>query len=232
MPIATATKMTIVAYSDPGFTTKVSAPDNPFTVWINPASYQRNRTVRYNDRQASGSGGGSPEFNRVPSETMSMDLMFDATGAIPEVTGASYANGVSDGIAQLIALTGTINGDIHTPNYLILRWAQLQFSCVLTGINIGYTLFRPDGTPLRAKAAVTFESFSSETALAKAANLQSPDMTHLVTVIAGDTLPMLCHRVYGDSGYYLKVAEHNELVEFRRLEPGTQLVFPPLAGSA
>ena len=50
------------------------------------------------------------------------------------------------------------------------------------------------------------------------------------TVIAGDTLDRLCHRIYGDPRYYLQVAEANKLGNFRKLVPGTTLVFPPLDG--
>jgi hypothetical protein len=162
-----------------------------------------------------------------------LELIFDATGVVPPSTGqASYANGIADGINQFIALTSTLNGTTHSPNYLILGWAQLQFTCVLTNMRISYTLFRQDGTPLRAKVAASFQSFLSETQRAKAANKSSPDMTHLVTVTAGDTLPLLCFRIYGDSGYYMKVAAFNGLLNFRDLAPGTQLLFPPLTGSS
>lgn len=227
MAVTAPAKMIITAYSDPGFTSKVG---EPFTVWINPASYTHRTQISYNDRQAQGSGGPSPEFNRVAQEEVSFELVFDATGVIPPAQGQSYANGVADAIAQFTTLAVTLNGAIHSPNYLILAWAQLQFQCVLTSMNATYTLFRPDGTPLRAKVAVTFESFSSESQLAKEANKQSPDMTHLVTVQAGDTLPLLCYRIYGSSGYYRAVARFNRLLGFRRLPPGTQLLFPPLSG--
>jgi nucleoid-associated protein YgaU len=99
-------------------------------------------------------------------------------------------------------------------------------------MSTNYTLFMPDGTPIRAKMAVTFKSYASEAQLAKGAYKQSPDVTHLVTVQAGDTLPLLCHRIYGDSRYYAKVAAFNGLSNFRGVPPGTQLLFPPLSGSS
>lgn len=226
--IAAPAKLTITAYSDPGFTSQVGSP---FSVWINPASYTHQTQVSYNDRQAQGSSGPSPEFNRIADETVSFELIFDATGVIPAPSGQSYTHGIADGIKQLIALTATMNGDIHSPNYLILAWAQLQFQCVLTSMNINYTLFMPDGTPLRAKVACSFRSYTSEVQLAKKVKKNSPDVTHLVTVNAGDTLPLLCYRIYGDSGYYYKVASINGLLNFRAIPPGTQLLFPPLTGS-
>ena len=222
-------KMTITAYSDPGFKTAVGSP---FSVWINPASYSRKTTIAYNDRQAQGSAGPSPEFNRIPAEEISMDLIFDATGVIPLASGQSYDNGVADGVKQFITMAAKVNGSIHSPNYLVLSWSQLQFNCVLTSLSINYSLFRPDGTPLRAKASVTFQSYTSETKLAQATATQSPDMTHVVTFSAGDSLPLLCYQIYGDSRYYTQVADRNGLVSFRDIPPGKQLVFPPLTGSA
>ena len=57
----------------------------------------------------------------------------------------------------------------------------------------------------------------------------SPPITHNVTVVSGDTLPALCHKIYGDSGYYTKVAAFNGLLSYRKLKPGTQLIFLPLS---
>jgi nucleoid-associated protein YgaU len=60
------------------------------------------------------------------------------------------------------------------------------------------------------------------------ADASSPDLSHVVQVRQGDTLPLLCHRIYGDSRYYLKVAQFNGLQQFRSLPPGLRLHFPPL----
>jgi nucleoid-associated protein YgaU len=53
-------------------------------------------------------------------------------------------------------------------------------------------------------------------------------MTHRRTVVAGDTLPLMCFQIYQDSTRYLDVARHNKLNDFRNLEPGQQIFFPPL----
>lgn len=223
-------KMTITAYSDADFNTAVG---KPFTVWINPATYVYKFKILYNNRQAQGSNGPSPDFNRVGCDSVSFDLVFDATGVVPSpLAGVSDApaDGVAGLIAQFQALVLNMNSRIHSPNYVKLSWAQLQFQCRMSSLNISYTLFKPDGTPLRAKASVTFLGFTSENQLAKQANKNSPDLSHLVTVAAGDTLPALCHRIYGSSLYYMGVAATNNLTDFRRLVPGSQLLFPPLAG--
>ncbi|NVM78406.1 hypothetical protein FHW83_004234 [Duganella sp. SG902] len=220
--------MVISAFSND----KLRQPAGEFTVWINPASYRHDYGVKYVDRQGPGSNGASPVLNKVCEETVAFDLVFDATGVIPPPNGGGYP---ADGVATLVKdfkdLTVTLKGKLHRPNLLKLKWGTLQFECVLSSVNVAYTLFRPDGTPLRAKLSATFRSSASEAALAERANTNSPDMTHLVTVVAGDSLPALCERIYGSSRYYLGVAAFNRLNGFRQLRPGDQLLFPPLSGS-
>jgi hypothetical protein len=223
-------KMTVTAYADQSF----SAPaGKPYSVWINPASYVHKYLILYNNRQAQGSNGNSPDFNRMGPENVSFELTFDATGVVPSpLAGVSAAP--SDGIVSQIdafkAVVIAFNGKIHSPNYVMLAWADLQFQCRLESLDISYTMFMPDGNPLRAKAQCSFAGFTSEAQLAKKANKSSPDMSHWVTVEAGDTLPLLCHRIYGSSTWYIRVAEANGLMDFRRLVPGTSLLFPPIAG--
>ncbi|MBB6250765.1 CIS tube protein [Nitrospirillum iridis] len=225
-------KMIVTAYSDQNFTTQVG---DPYTVWINPASYRYKYSIYYNDRQAQGSNGASPDFNRSGPDSVAFELVFDATGVVPSPV-AGQADAPADGITSMVngfkALVLKFNGNIHSPNYVMLSWGMLQFGCRLQSMDINYTLFRPDGTPLRARMSVSFLGFTSESQLAKQANKRSPDMTHIVTVVAGDSLPTLCKRIYGSSLHYLRVAEFNKLNTFKQLIPGTQLLFPPLAKTA
>jgi nucleoid-associated protein YgaU len=51
--------------------------------------------------------------------------------------------------------------------------------------------------------------------------------THIVQI--RDTLPELCNKIYNDSSYYMQVAKYNSLNKYRKLVPGTQLIFPPIA---
>lgn len=224
-------KMMITAYSDQNYKVMVG---EPFMVWINPSTYTHRYKILYNTTGAQGSGGSTPKFNRMGPDVVSFDLMFDATGVVPSPI-AGKSNAPSDGVAGMIAefqaLVFNMNGNIHSPNFVMLSWAQLQFQGRLETLTIVYTLFRPDGTPLRAKASVGFLGFTSNSQQAKKDNKRSPDLTHAVTVTAGDTLPGLCHRIYGTSLPYLKVAEANRISNVRSLVPGTMILFPPLTGA-
>lgn len=224
-------KLLIEAYADESYAKK----DGELRLWINPEKYTRTYTICYNDRQAQGSPGGSPDFNRIPSEEMKLELVFDGTGVVPTPIPGILpftGDGISEQIAEFTELVFEYQGGIHSPRYLRLVWGTLSFTCRLTELALTYTLFKPDGTPLRARGDATFLQFTSEALLAKEANPRSPDVTHVLTVKAGDTLPLMCWQVYGSSEWYAEVARVNGLTAFRELAPGTQLVFPPLEDAA
>ncbi|WP_448205612.1 CIS tube protein [Azospirillum sp. sgz302134] len=223
-------KMTIIAYEDESFSIPAGLP---FVVFINPASYKCDYEICFNTTSAQGSSTPSHVFNRMGPASISFDLAFDATGVVPSLF-PGLPDAPPDGVFGIIELFKRqvlkFDGSIHSPRYVKLFWGQLLYKCQLKTLSIDYTLFRPDGVPLRAKASVQFVSFTSKKQAAKEANRSSPDLTHVVTVKAGDSLPTLCYRVYGSSLHYLRVAEFNGLNSFRRLVPGTRLLFPPLPG--
>jgi hypothetical protein len=213
-------KMKIIAYKNNKYAGKGS---KTCTVAINPASYSHSHQVNYNNTTSEGAPGTPLKFKAIPPESISFEIHFDATGAI-----ATSKTPVTVQIQRFKKVCFDYNGDIHEPNYLIISWGALVFKCKLTSLEVNYTLFKPDGTPLRAKASVKFEEASDANTLAKEANKKSPDLTHMFMVREGDTLPIICYQVYGDCSYYLEVAKHNKLVNFRNLIPGTSLYLPPL----
>ena len=220
-------KLKITGYRDPKYNRLASTEPNPINVMINPDRYSRGLSTNFAPEQAAGGDGKSLAYNRSEGEAFTLDLVFDGTGAVPDAPAKS----VEVQLADLRRLAYEVNGDIHTPNYLILAWGVLLFKGQLKTLAIDYTLFAPDGTPLRAKVKAGFIGFHDNGDGRAAQNRRSPDLTHAVVVEAGQTLPLLCHEIYGDSGYYVAVAAHNELDDFRTLAPGTMLIFPPLAGA-
>jgi len=121
------------------------------------------------------------------------------------------------------------DGKIHRPNYVIVQWgSDLIFKSVLKSFNTTYTLFRPDGSPLRAKVALSFGEYVSPKKKSKEEKKESPDVTHLVEVVEGESLPQLSYKVWNSPFYYVQVAQYNGLNKFRNLKGGQQLLFPPI----
>lgn len=214
-------KLRIDAYADTTFSAAAAAP-HTYSLQINPETYKHQHATAFQKESATDTAGASTKFIIMEPQTLSFEFYLDATGVVPGVTDLNAE------IATIKSVVYNYNGDIHSPNYLMVSWSGFVFKCRLTSLNIDYTLFRPDGTPLRAKLDMAFQEYLSPDEIAKRSKKASPDMTHLRTVQDGDTLPVMCHRIYGDSRFYLAVARHNDLTDFRRLTVGSRLMFPPL----
>ncbi|MEO1261782.1 MAG: hypothetical protein AAFZ15_23460 [Bacteroidota bacterium] len=212
--------LTITAYKDKSFSSKIGT----YTVMINPEKYTQNSSVEYSTEQGQGAPGTTIKYKKTTPQTISFVLVFDGTGVV-----SSKRTDLVEEIDQFKKLVYDYNGEIHSPNYLELKWgAGLSFECKLTSMSTDYTLFRPDGKPLRAKVTVNFKGYKDPQMIEAEADKSSPDLTHLVTVVAGDTLPGLSYKIYGDTGYYLQVARFNNINNFRNIKPGTVIQFPPL----
>ena len=98
---------------------------------------------------------------------------------------------------------------------------------MLEQLDIDYTLFSPNGQPLRALLKANFLHFAAADKLTLEARPKSADLTHVRHVGIGDTLPLMCYRIYGDSAFYIQVARVNNLTNFRNLEVNQMIMFPP-----
>jgi hypothetical protein len=200
----------------------VVASKPKFEVMLNPSSYSRELSIDYSTTRALGQQGGEPKFSAYRPETVRFDLMLDGTG----VAGAGAD--VKTQVGRLETVVYGYDGEKHEPNPVRVLWGSLILFGRLTAMTLDYTLFKPGGEPLRAKVTLAFRGFMSAEEESLRANRSSPDLTHRVEVRAGDTLPLLCYRIYQDAAYYPEVARLNNLVNFRDIEPGTRLYFPPL----
>jgi LysM repeat protein len=195
---------------------------NSFEVMLNPASYSNTYSISYNDKQAIGQSASNPKFNVIKPQDISFEIVFDGTGVVDP-----SAPDVKDQIHGLRNIF-SYSGDEHQPLVTRVLWGNLIFFGRLTSMSVNYTLFKPSGEPLRAKVTLVFKEFMSEEEESLRANRKSTDLTHVVEVRAGDTLPLLCYRIYRDCDYYTQVARLNKITNFRDIKPGTKLFFPPL----
>jgi hypothetical protein len=214
-------KMVIEGYEAPDFTAKV--PDD-YTFQINPEKYDRTQepSVKGDTRRLA-NGDSIPSTKTVDQEYLTLDFFIDSTGAV------GGCDDVEVNIKALKKLCVDVNGKIHRANYLKVRWGtDFTFPCEAMELKTDFVLFKPDGTPVRAKVTAKFRQFIDADTKAKQNNMSSPDLSHIKTVVDGDTLPMLCHAVYGDSKYYIQVAAYNKLINFNVLTPGQRIIFPRL----
>ncbi|MDO9240736.1 MAG: hypothetical protein Q7U30_12015 [Methylicorpusculum sp.] len=156
---------------------------------------------------------------------MTFEFLFDNTGIID----GKPRDSIADDLKHFKEVLTGYKGDAHEPRHFKLVWGENSiFKGRVVEVGITYKLFRPDGTPIRALVKVKFKSSIEEQKRAAKENKSSPDLTHSRKVKAGDTLPLMCYKIYGDPRYYLEVAKKNRLNDFRQLQPGTEIYFPPI----
>ncbi len=233
------TKLKIKAYRDKKLTQKIGEFDLP----INPEQFTQSFKVEHDRSQAQGAQGNNPQFKRTRSEELKLDFTFDGTGVVPinkrpgefhRDEPDKFHNNLIKQLRDFLGVVYNMDSKTHRPNFLRLIWGNFSFNteegfdCVLSDLQINYTLFAPDGKPLRAKLSATFLSYIELERRLKKEGKKSPDVTHMRKVVGGDTLPLITYRIYDDPTYYLQVAKANGLVNFRNLSPNTDLRFPPL----
>ncbi|USX17924.1 hypothetical protein NHH82_18790 [Oxalobacteraceae bacterium OTU3REALA1] len=197
-----------------------------FEALINPETYTLQYKVKTAEGQGQGSSGAQQKFAYTMPEELEFEFLFDSTGIID---GKPNKDGVFDQVDAFRKLLTEYRPDSHEPFHLKLVWGNLIFKGRAIELGITYKLFNPDGQPIRALAKTKFKGSIEEQKRIAKEDRRSPDLTHIRTVRAGDRLPLMCFRVYGDPRHYLDVARVNGLSDFRALVPGQQLVFPPLS---
>ncbi|CAM1345302.1 CIS tube protein [Tenacibaculum amylolyticum] len=218
-------KLVIKAYKDEKFKDEVG--DGEYTTMVNPEKYAVAYKPLYNKKdQAQGTSGWQAKFAKIAPQDLDLELLFDSTGAIDGKP--DLKDGIISQIEKFKKVVFEYDGEKHKPHYLMVKWGALLFKGSLVDLSIEYKLFAPDGTPIRAVAKLKLKGSIDDDLRVARENNQSPDLTHYRIVKAGDTLPLMTYRIYGDSKYYLEVAKANNIAQFRKLTPGQEIFFPPL----
>jgi len=215
-------RLVIRAHLNPDYSDRDVPPDRVFEAYVNPAEITLGYEVEYDGASGAGTTGSRMEFKKIKPGELALSFFLDGTGA------NGRAANVQELVEKFQQVTG-YSGHIHRTHYLKVAWGTLQIKrCVLKSASIAYKLFRPDGVPLRAVISAAFTDNSDDTTRVAMAQDKSADLTHVRLVKDGDTLPALCETVYGEPRMYAEVARANGLDNFRALEPGLRLRFPPL----
>lgn len=166
--------------------------------------------------------GKVPDFNSVVAQVE----LFLTLGA--RITSGGPIKTTSIGSTPEVKTSPKGPSEVHRPLYMMIVWGTFLMTGVLEKASVTYTMFNPEGIPIRAKMNITVAESFDAALENKGKKPESPDLSKAILVKEGDTLPDLCFQEYGDSALYMQVAEVNKLKNFRKLTPGTELLFPPI----
>lgn len=197
------------------------------TVQFNPTEYTLTKGAQIAEIAIPGIDSPVLQFVAGQNEKLTLDLFFDTT--LQGGTGDQAVDVTTETkkVYQLVKM----QPKMHAPPRVRFRWGQgLAFVAIVESITQKFTLFNPNGIPVRATLSVTFREYRTLEEQLRDLNLQSADHTKRYVVVQGDTLPAIAAREYGDAGLWHVIAERNAAVipNPRRLRLGTELRLPPL----
>jgi hypothetical protein len=210
-------------------------------VQFNPTEYTLNKGAQIADINMPGLDAPILQFVRGQTETLTMDLFFDSTDDKGMGDGATPVTKKTDLFYQLVK----IDPELHAPpvcrfswgesgfpgSQLTERWATQKrtgFKCIVESVRQRFTLFNPQGVPLRATLTVTLREYKTITEQVDQIGYRSPDHTRTRIVQRGDTLSRIAGEVYGDPNNWRPIADSNRLLDPLNLPPGTVLEIPPI----
>ncbi|MFC8130888.1 peptigoglycan-binding protein LysM [Streptomyces sp. NPDC057302] len=189
-------------------------------VLFNPSEYNVEYSASFSETAAPGLSNPILQFVNGNAQVLSMDLFFDTW------TNGGGSN-VIDATKPLTDLL-SIDGTLHAPPRVKFHWGVFQFVAVVERITQRFTMFRSDGTPVRATLTVAFKQYRPIAEQLQEPRRNSADKTKRRVLESHDSIWLLAAREYGDPRFWRVVARANDIEDPRRIEPGQVLVLPPL----
>ena len=195
---------------------------------FNPTEYSVSKSANWSNTAASkGTKAGSkPHYVGSNPQTIGLKIFFDDWEAL--------AGDVTKPVEQLLdwctPTEKSIRNKKSQPPILRFIWGTnnhlVKHKYYLSSVNVTYSMFRRDGTPVRAQADIKLSEVPTDDP-----GPQNPTSgsitarrTHIIS--QGDTLQSIAYREYDKPGLWRGVAIFNELDDPMRLEPGTRLLLP------
>jgi hypothetical protein len=206
-----------------------AASGKPVVVQYNPTELTFNKGAQLVEIPIPGLDSPLLQFVRGQTETLTVELFFDTTEDGTGI-GAKPVTKLTDVFYDLVK----IDPDTHSPPVLLFTWGgeafpgktRNSFRCVVASVRQQYTLFSPEGTPLRARLTVELREYKTLSQQMRELNLKSADHTKATVVHDGDTISGLAYRVYGNDREWRLIADANHIDDPINLAPGSVLRVP------
>jgi hypothetical protein len=204
----------------------IDAGGPPIRCMFNPKEYAFSKSNSWRQGDTKGSNVPPIEFQSGTPATLTLQLLFDTYA-----TGADVRTEYTDALWKLMQVDQKLKDKKNNkgrPPFIRFQWGKTwSFEGVIERPGQKFTLFLPDGTPVRAVVDMTIKQSRDESLYPR----QNPtsggvDTVRLWTVQEGDTLAWIAFKEYGDPTRWRPIADANQLSRVRRLRPGTVLEIP------
>jgi len=191
---------------------------------FNPFEYTVSKSNTYEQKQKNKSAVPEVEFKKAGPQKLVLSLIFDTYESDEDVS--LKTNPLWSLMEANRSQAGQSNKKVPPPE-VAFEWGVFRFVAVITDMTQKFTLFKSDGTPVRAKVDVTFtqhkdlNDYPSQNPTSGGGPLE-----RVRRVVAGDRLDTIAHEVYGSAAKWRLIAERNHITNPLALKPGQELSIP------
>ncbi len=199
---------------------------------FNPEEFSVEKSNHFAEVSIPGLSAPVFQFVRGNARTVSLDLFFDTyedkidvrlfTDRITGWDAGSMFSKLPNAVRGLM----DIDSELHAPPVCLFVWGTFIFQCIIERVTKKFTLFLPEGIPVRATLNVTLKEYRDVGVQVKELDLHSADLTKSWIVKEGDNLWSIAAKEYGDPEDWRLIAETNGIDNPRKMEPGRTLVIP------
>ena len=190
---------------------------------FNPKELSIQKSARWERKPARNAKKASaPEFAGAEPCKLTLEMFFDAS----DTELGSVVEPVEELFRCCVPTEDTVANKKAVPPLVQLSWGTIvSFPGFITSVQAKYTLFAPDGTPIRATCSVSMEEMPGDPlGQNPTSGALSAHVVH--KVIAGDSLASIAFREYGDPAMWRPLAEANSIDDPVRLPLGAVLMVP------
>jgi hypothetical protein len=201
--------------------------------WFNPSRYAISKANQWHSTPVVGAALPAVQFGGGLARELKLELLFDAVES-----GSQDVRGVTDRLFMMMEATAHASGgrDSARPPAVTFAWGPtVSFKAVARHLDVQYTLFARDGTPIRAQCTLTLVQIAKADSRSAAGPAQAQNPTTRATtrigvhvVVAGDSLPSIAQTAYGDPTRWREIAQANAIEDPLRLQRGRALAVPHL----
>jgi hypothetical protein len=193
---------------------------------FNPFEYSITKSNSYEEQARNQADVPAAEFKKAGPQTLKLELFFDTyeTGEDVSIT--------TNKLWKLMETKTTNQGSTsrkESPPQVAFEWGVFCFEAYIVNMTQKFTLFKKDGTPVRAKVDVSFTQYEDKNDYpAQNPTSGGGDIDRVWRVVTGDRLDAIAHQVYGETFRWRLIAERNKIRDPLALRPGQTLIIPTL----
>jgi nucleoid-associated protein YgaU len=201
--------------------------------WFNPKEYTIAKANQWEVKPVTGVALPTAQYGGGQPRKLSLQLLFDSTDSklnVSDVTAKLFK--MMEAQSSLGSSKGKNSG--RPPMVTFIWGSTVTFKAVADNLSVQYTLFRADGTPVRAQAQLSL--IQADKAMDKSSG-KGTSKTHNPTTRAqpgigshtvrdGDSLASIAFAHYRDPTRWRAIAEANGIDDPLRLKRGTVLSIP------